>query len=589
MHGGSIAEKTEAAKMGRVKEMKLTIEFAGRVRAGVGSMLLPMMIMVLAACQPLPASGPATSAVGTSNLSSATSSASPRSEVPASGGVLRYGLTLPVSGIDPQIHANSELGIALSSVYDTLVVQDKDGSFHPSLAEKWEVSPDGKTYTFTLRKDVRFHDGTPFNATAVVANLNRIADPATKSQKAVFLLGPYEGSDVVDDYTLHIRLEQPYSPLLDGLSQVYLGMASPAALARWGDQYQFHQVGTGPFRFVSYQQGQSLVLERNPDYSWAPSIRGHQGPAYLDRIEFRFYADQATRLPALLAGQADVMGELPTTDAQQLQIGANADKFKLYPAAVPGESVQFFMNTTLPPLDDVRVRQALLYLADRTSLVKAIFGQWSPVATGPLAAVTRWSLGSALTTPDYPYDPAKGKALLAEAGWADSNGDGVLDKAGQKLVVKGVLMSWGDLPAIGTILQSQWKAAGVQLDLEQMPYPAALEAGRNGVVHLDPFSSSGTDPSSLCTFFCGGNIGAFNWSRVNDPEVNAWLGQAQELSKAEDRAALYLNVQQRVMDQAWTFPIRDQVNLNAASARVQGLTYDVQGWFPVLYDVWLGK
>ena len=105
---------------------------------------------------------------------------------PQSGGTLRYGLTLPVSGIDPHVHANSELGIALSSVYDTLVVQGKDGTFHPSLAESWTVSPDGRTYTFKLRQDVTFHDGTPFNAQAVVRNLDRIADPATHSQKAVF-------------------------------------------------------------------------------------------------------------------------------------------------------------------------------------------------------------------------------------------------------------------------------------------------------------------------------------------------------------------------------------------------------------------
>ena len=101
---------------------------------------------------------------------------------------------------------------------------------------------------------------------------------------------------------MRIKLKAPYAPLLDGLSQVYLGMASPAALAKWGDQYQLHQVGTGPFRFVSYQERQSLVLEKNPDYNWAPAIRRHQGPAYLDRIEFRFYADEATRLPALLSG-----------------------------------------------------------------------------------------------------------------------------------------------------------------------------------------------------------------------------------------------------------------------------------------------
>jgi peptide/nickel transport system substrate-binding protein len=364
-------------------------------------------------------------------------------------------------------------------------------------------------------------------------------------------------------------------------------MASPAALAKWGDQYQLHQVGTGPFEFVSYQERQELVLEKNPDYNWAPAIRQHQGPAHLDRIEFRFYADAATRLPALLADQADVMGELPLTDAQQLVNGANADRFALLPVKVPGTSVQFFMNTQLAPLDDAKVRQALLHLTDRPALVKAIFGEYSPVATGPLAAVTKYALGPTLSAAPYPYDPAKGKALLSEAGWTDSDGDGALDKGGEKLVLKGVLMGWGELPSIGAILQSQWKSAGIQLDLEQMPYPAALEAGRNGTHHLVPFSNSGTDASMLATFFHGKNIGGFNWSRVDEPAVNAALDAAQATSDSAKRGELYLDIQRRINDGAWTLPVRDQVNLNAASKRVQGLTYDVQGWWPVLYDVWV--
>lgn len=531
-------------------------------------------MLALAACRPLPSGAPSETA---------------QPAAARSGGTLHYGLTLPVSGIDPHIHASSELGIALSNVYDTLVVQDADGSYHPSLAERWEITPDGRTYTFYLRKDVRFHDGTAFNAAAVAANLARIADPATKSQKAVYLLGPYAGSEQLDAYTIRVKLAEPFAPLLDGLSQVYLGMASPAALAQWGDQYQMHQVGTGPFRFVSYQERQTLILERNPDYNWPPELRHHAGPAYLDRVEFRFYADAATRLPALLAGQADVMGELPTRDAQQLAKEPHAQRFRLHPVALPGQSVQFFMNTSLAPMDDLRVRQALLYLSDRAELVRAIFGEFSPVATGPLTAVTRWSMGPTLSAIPYPFDPARGRALLAEAGWTDSNGDGILDKAGQPLVLKGVLMSWGELPAIGTILQSQWREAGVQLDLEQLSYPAALEAGRGGTHHLVPFSNAGTDASLLRTFFHGDNIGAFNWSRVNDPAVNKALDEAHAAADPATRGSLYLEVQRRAMDQAWILPIRDSVNLNAASTRVQGLAYDVQGWNPVLYDVWLSE
>jgi peptide/nickel transport system substrate-binding protein len=387
-------------------------------------------------------------------------------------------LTLPVSGIDPHVHASSELGIALSSVYDTLVVQDRTGSFHPALATDWTISEDGRTYTFTLRRDVTFHDGTPFNAQAVVRNLDRIAAPATRSQKAVFLLGPYDHAGVVDDYTVKIVLKEAYAPLLDGLSQVYLGMASPAALDRWGDQYQLHQVGTGPFRFVSYQERQTLVLERNPDYRWPPEIRKHRGPAYLDRIEFRFYADPATRLPALLSGQADVMGELPPLDAVQISKSADKPDYRLYPVAIPGQSVQFFLNTALPPLDDLRVRQALLYATDRPALVQAVFGPTSPVAHGPLAAITRGADQELVG--QYPHDLEKARGLLAEAAWSDDNRDGILDREGRPLVLKGILMAWGELPKVGTILQAQWRAIGIDLQLEPLTYPAALEAGRSG-------------------------------------------------------------------------------------------------------------
>jgi peptide/nickel transport system substrate-binding protein len=541
--------------------------------------LLVLAALAIVACLPLPSPGAGVPTAG------------PTVEAnPQPGGTLHYGLTLPVSGIDPHVNASSELGIALSSVYDTLVAQDMDGAFHPYLAESWDVSPDGRTYTFKLRRDVTFHDGTPFNAQAVVRNLQRVADPATRSQKAVFLLGPFDHAEAVDDFTVKIVLREPYAPLLDGLSQVYLGMASPAALDKWGDQYQLHQVGTGPFRFVEYQDRQSLTLARNEDYRWTPSIRMHQGPAYLDRVEFRFYPDAATRLPALLSGQVDVMGEMPLTDAAKITQAAggrigNAG-YTLVPVAIPGQSVQFFLNTRLAPLDDLRVRQALLQATDRAALVQAVFGPTSPVASGPLSAVTHGYDRS--LSGRYPFDPAAAQRLLSEAGWRDANHDGILEKDGKPLAIQGILMTWGELPAVGTILQAQWREVGVDLQLEPMAYPAALEAGRAGAHHLMPFVLSGTDPVLLSNFFHSRNLGAFNFARVSDPELDAWLDAAGTEGNWSKRAQLYANVQQRVMDQAWILPVRDQVNLNAASARVQGLSYDVQGWFPVLYDAWLG-
>jgi len=542
--------------------------------------VLSLICLLPAACVPatLPAPG------GAQAIPAAVTTSTP-----ASGGTLHYGLTLPVSGIDPHIHASSELGIALSGVYDTLVVQDLLGAFHPGLAESWTLSPDGRTYTFKLRRDVRFHDGTPFNADAVVRNLNRVADPATHSQKAVFLLGPFDHAQAVDEFTVEVALRQPYAPLLDGLSQVYLGMASPAALDKWGDQYQLHQVGTGPFRFVGYQERQTLVLERNAAYAWAPETRRHQGPAYLDRVEFRFFADAAARLPAMLSGQADVMGEMPRKDAERLTGQGNQSAgrpgYLLLPVAVPGQAVQFFLNSTLPPLDDLRVRQALLYGTDRAGLVSAVFGPTSPVATGPLAAATRGADQGLAAK--YPYDPDKARQLLAEAGWTAAGTGGILERDGKPLVLKGVQMSWGELPAIGTILQAEWRKLGIDLQLDPLTYPAALEAGHKGTHHLMPFVFSGTDPDLLRAFFHSANLDGFNWSKVSDPALDGWLDQAEIPAAWDQRAPLYTQIQGRIMNQAWVLPIRDQVNLNAASTRVHGLAYDVQGWFPVLYDVWL--
>jgi peptide/nickel transport system substrate-binding protein len=163
-----------------------------------------------------------------------------------------YGLTLQPGTFDPHIGASSELGIPLRSVYDTLVYRDPDSlEFVPGLATSWTISPEGLIYTFALRQGVTFHDGTPFNAQAVAANLDRITNPVTASQKALSLLGSYAGYEIADDYTIRILLSEPFSPLLDSLSQVYLGIASPTALAEYtNERYQFHQVGTGPFEFV---------------------------------------------------------------------------------------------------------------------------------------------------------------------------------------------------------------------------------------------------------------------------------------------------------------------------------------------------
>jgi len=497
---------------------------------------------------------------------------------PPPAGRVVYGLTLAPSGIDPHVNASSELGIPLASVYDTLVYRDPaTGSFVPGLAERWEISDDGLVYTFYLRQSVTFHDDTPFNAEAARFNLERVTSTDLASQKARFMLGPYERAEVVDDYTVRIHLSEPFAPLLDALSQVYLGMASPTAVEKWGDEYQLHQVGSGPFQFAEYVPGDHLLLRRNPDYDWGPSVYQNE-TAQVDEVEFRFFTDPATRSPALETGEADVMGEIPPQDAARLEERAD---FRIEAVPIPGASLMFFMNAARPPLDDVRVRQALLYGTDRPAIISAVFRDTSPVAYGPLAAAT---LGYDPAVRDYyPHDPARAAALLDEAGWADSDGDSILDRNGKPLLLDLYLMGWGHMPEVGQLLAAQWAELGVGVEARVASYPEALEVAGAGQHHLIPFNLSGSDPDILRKFFH--SQASFNWAKVNDTDLDSWLETATRVSDQAERAALYSQVQLKVMDQALVIPVRDYVNLNGVSNQVQGLRYDAQGWFPWLIDV----
>lgn len=491
---------------------------------------------------------------------------------------LVYGLTLAPSGIDPHINASSELGIPLTSVYDTLVYLDQaTNQFVPGLAERWEVSADGLTYTFYLRRAVKFHDDTPFNAAAVKFNLDRITSPDVASQKAAFMLGPFNRAEVVDDFTVKIVLNQPFTPLLDSLSQVYLGMASPAALEKWGSEYQLHQVGTGPFTFAQYTPGDHLLLKANPAYNWAPSVYKNK-KAQVDEIEFRFFTDPATRAPALESGQVGVMGELPPQDAARLQTNA---KFGVQAAPIPGSSLMFFLNSARPPLDDPLVRQALLAGTDRPAIISTIFRDSSPVAYGPLTAVT-FGYNPAVQVAQ-PHNATRAAALLDQAGWTDSNGDGVRDRDGQPLTLEMVLMGFGYMPEVGQLIAAQWQPLGIAVNSRVVSYPEALALAGEGQHHLIPFSLSGSDPDILRKFFH--TQASFNWSKISDAELDGWLEQAAAVADPAQRTALYAQAQQRVMDQALIIPIRDYVNLNGVSNQVKGLAFDAQGWFPRLIDV----
>jgi peptide/nickel transport system substrate-binding protein len=502
------------------------------------------------------------------------------------GGEITYGLTLVVSGIDPHAGSSSELGIFLTSVYDPLVWRDQEGTYYPGLAKSWEISDDGLVYTFHLRDDVTFHDGEPFNAAAVKANFDRIVNPDLGSRKAIYMMGPYDHTEVADEYTAKVYFKEPYAPFLDSVSQVYLAMASPKALQEWGlEQYADHQVGTGPFMIQEYVAKDHVVLVKNPDYNWAPEFMMHQGPAYLDKITFRFYPDAATRVPALESGEVQIMGEIPPIEANRLMADP---RFAIYPTNIPGQSLQMWMNTAKSPTDDLLVRQALIYGCDREAIVNGIFRGFSPVAYGPLGRTTPFYYNGVEGM--YAYDLEKAKSLLDEAGWVDIDGDGIREKGGQEMALNTILMGWGSMPEVGTAMQGLYRQLGVKLDTQLLTYPAALEAAAKSEHNLIPNAISSSDPDILSSYFHSRNIeNGFSWSRYSDPNLDQWLDEGARSTDPVQRAELYALVQERIMDEALIIPIRDYVNLNGASSSIKGLRYSLQGWFPWLYDVYVEK
>lgn len=497
---------------------------------------------------------------------------------------LRYGLTLSPTGIDPHLNASAELGIPLSSVYDTLVFLDRDtGEFVPGLATGWTISEDGLTYTFTLRRDVRFHDGSAFDAEAVRVNIEYTLDPDHHSQKAASMLGPLQEVEVLDEYTVAFDLGQPFAPLLDSLSQVYLGMASPSALQTWGPgEYQFHQIGTGPYRFVEYVANDHLTLARNPDYAWAPSVY-HQAEASIETITFLIYEDAATRALALENGEVDVMGEIPPLDAARL---VQSGDFRLNAVPIPGQPLQYFFNTTRPPTDNLLVRRALVMATNRPQIVGTVFGEYSPVAEGPLSTTT---LGFAPDLPFPAYNHQAAGALLDEAGWADEDGDGLRTHNGQALSLLLVVPTWGSNPEVAQLLEAAWEALGAQVTLQMAagfgPLREMQAADEYNIIGINFF---GTDPDLLRPFFA--SDGFYNWAHLNDPMIDEWLAGAAQMSlDGPGRMDLYRRFAQRVRDQAVLLPVRDYVNLVVSSLHVQGLRFSGQGWFPYLIELRLTR
>jgi peptide/nickel transport system substrate-binding protein len=325
----------------------------------------------------------------------------------ARGETLIVGRASDPLSLDPARTTDSESIETCEQVFEHLVRYRADSmEIEPALATHWEVSSDGRVWTFHLRTGVRFHDGTPLNADAVVWSLERQRDPGHPDHKPDFVY--WESSfrniqkvEKVDDMTVRITIERPYAPFLANLAMFPVSILSPAAVRRSGDGYDRSPVGTGPFKFVEWVPGERLVLTANP-YYWGGAPR-------LEYLVFRPIRDARQRLQAMEGNAVNVAYGLAPHDIPYVRLHPD---LVLHRAA--GNNVAYLaMNTQRPPFNDVRVRRAVNYAINKVPLTKLIYQGMATPAKGPVPPGL-W--GYVEDLPDYHYDPAQARALLREAG-----------------------------------------------------------------------------------------------------------------------------------------------------------------------------
>lgn len=503
----------------------------------------------------------------------------------APGGTLTVGLGSEPETLDPGDAVYVQEQFVLINLFDSLLSMAPDATLHPGLASSWEANDDYTEFTFNLRQDVTFHDGTPFDAAAVKASFDHIVSDAVLESggKTLLVDHQYTETEVVDDYTAVVKFAAPYPTFLRDAARQWLSISSLAALEKYGTDYGRNPVGTGPFRFVQWDAQSQLVLERNPDYNWAPEFAAHQGPALLDQVIFRFLPEAATRLTAFQTGEILVASEPPALDAIALSEGGEG---VLATFAQPGIPAVMMINTEQAPTDDVNVRKAMILSLNHEEFVQTAFQQLG-IPSYSVLSPTTWSFDEEAANL-YRYNPEEAARLLAESGWTDSDGDGILDKDGEKLTIDYITSPiWEE--AFNELLAGYLTKAGFDVQMRAMDDAGiAAEAGEGNYSMLYMYWTR-ADPSPLRILFHSENIdGGAAYTRFSDAELDRVLADGDTQTDEAVRKQDYVTAQRIIMENALVLPLFT-VNtsyLNAPS--VQDFTFDVEG-YPWIYDISLSQ
>lgn len=469
------------------------------------------------------------------------------------------------SSLDPALVSDNESVEIAEQLYDKLLnFKPGTAEVEPGLATSWTSSEGGRVWTFHLRRGVKFHDGTPLNARAVVFSFERQRDPFHPFHRDDFQYwhNTYQNVveiEAIDDYTVRIAIDEPYAPFLANMAMFPVAIVSPAAVEKWGDDYGDHPVGTGPFRFASWTKGDRIVLERNPDY-WGGAPRSA-------RIVFRAIPDGRQRLIALEGGAIDIAYSILPQELQFVELHP-----ELVLHRTPANNVAYLaMNTTHAPLSDLRVRRAINHAIDKEPIVKLVYQGEAVPANGPLPP-TQWAYHE-LPQP-YEADPPRAAALLAEAAQA---GAFQPEREITLYVPSDPRPYLPDPIGVARVVRAQLAAVGVNTRLVVQPFADHLEDVQRGVhdICLLGWTGDNGDPDNfLYVLFDSNNTVpgvARNLAFIRDPELHGLLTWAQQSEDRDDREKYYARAQELIHELAPWVPIAHSQVSVAARADITGV------------------
>jgi peptide/nickel transport system substrate-binding protein len=472
-----------------------------------------------------------------------------------------------ISALIPNITTDAPSHDVGGMIYDQLIRPDKNITWMPAMAESWQFSPDCMSLTFKLRKDVKWHDGHPFTADDVVFTWQALVNPKTPAPfKEKFL--QIKTVEVLDPYTVRVSYPQPYGRALESWDEYILPKHLLAAYVEDGKLRESpqnrHPIGTGAYRFKEWRSGEKVVLVENPEY--------YLGRPYLSRIVYRVIPSQATIFLELKARGVDYSGGLTAMQyMRQTEYPAFRKAYTKY--RYPGNSFSFFaFNLKDHRFADKRVRQAFAHAIDKRELVDGVSMGLAREATGPLRPGS-WAYTERVRR--YEFDPAKAQQLLAEAGWQDRDGDGVVeDKAGRPFAFT-IRTNQGndERKRIAEIIQQRLKDIGVKAEIQTIDWASFLKE----FVKPRKFEAIvlglgfGADPDQFVLWHSSqGGPEQMNRTGYANPEVDALLEKGRASCRREDRLASYHRIQEILAEDLPMLFLFVRDALPVVSARVFG-------------------